>query len=965
MAYLDGGRTLTLSMPFAGNLQFHHSIPPVTTRPTAILTIASGGGLNGSTWQITTTEHKGSGASYRLEATIQVQNHGVAATATFDIINGALTPPGAYNATMTYTGSFTVTEEVDRLWDVVETAYVNGSIPDAPAYTTLNQYEISKVGTTSVATLTFMGHTVTASAVITSSNRTTMDYRATLNVDYFAHDTGSGAFSAVPTINGSPLHSGYSHSYSGGAATDWGVSATAPTRAIGPDGVRVQLTATAKPDRQVTSRGTLRTWGGTLPSAVSVRIYGFDVDTLGYRDVSTASTWDASYTQSDYTFGSVITITGSSDSDSLSLHTYASVRAAILASSLTALGDDANATRVLQRGWRFSGASLAHAASLSVAGSGNSRAYSPHQGMSGYRYLDVEVTSTTGFDETRTLRITDAWGLVKEWQVMAPASGAPTTRRIDLRAPTNLSTVTDAWDNPYPRRNTADATYASDEGQDGPMTGVTKAASLEMVGAAGVTLGATTLVRASTATSTLVPSLGWFAERKTRAQVATDTTTTYYGRRFWQGEVDVRREEETDVEWQVTLGPTGIPAWLYSNLTILGLCNAIGVSDAGVVRHPGWSATNQVALPGGCSVSQPALRDCYLNGETGYAVWLHGGGILAYPESVGNVGTRYEYGIDLDHSSAATVDAQTLFDEVLGWIPDIPDPLDLNRPAAGPPEVGLFLAGGAILRAQAVGIVLDSAGLPSVGATVQVDDAGATPTNRGTGVTGSDGGYKTGTPFALAIRSVSIHPTSVGAPSIAATAYTRKRIDAAFRAAAAGRVLSADIGPTLRAVRAVEVGGYLALEWADLPDGSAWSRRMTSLAIGGEACVRMDRVLSQGRAVVALHTAGGAIERRHTEDEGGTWSVATTISASGKHPAVALGDTGVEAHFWWETGGIIKTKVLDSQQQTMIVATTVVASGAADDGIAAYVRQERIFLLYRDTSGNLLTVSSVNGTVYA
>jgi len=92
--------------------------------------------------------------------------------------------------------------------------------------------------------------------------------------------------------------------------------------------------------------------------------------------------------------------------------------------------------------------------------------------------------------------------------------------------------------------------------------------------------------------------------------------------------------------------------------------------------------------------------------------------------------------------------------------------------------------------------------------------------------------------------------------------------------------------------------------------------------------------------------------------------VATTVISGVKHPAFVISPTGVEYHFGWATGGIIKTRVLDAQGTEMVAVTNAVGSGADDDQIAVEWREGYVILAYL-SSGNITTVKSLDGSTYS
>ena len=236
--------------------------------------------------------------------------------------------------------------------------------------------------------------------------------------------------------------------------------------------------------------------------------------------------------------------------------------------------------------------------------------------MSGYRYLAIQIKAQSGTNQSGYIELTDYHGNTKRWQVVAPTTSYSTVT-LDLCSPDIWSLgalpAAEDKDNPYPRKNTASSSYAGSESVDSAYWGVTSCQRLR-VSSGSIDIGTTTLTYTNT-DSTYVPDTFTAAfERITPAIVAqANTTTYYYGRRFWQQDRDGRTEEESDVWWQMTVGGvTMVTTYSVDPVTISELAAEINISDNSIVRHPGWSATNSVAYPGSgtCSVSQPPLRDC-------------------------------------------------------------------------------------------------------------------------------------------------------------------------------------------------------------------------------------------------------------------------------------------------------------------------------------------------------------------
>lgn len=758
MPYLDGTRTATLTMSHTQNVLVRvwnpFAVQPEEPDYDQYFTDFTFGGHLGfsASLAIVTSivaPSPGSAWTWELRANITVNNgHGSTNSSYVVLTSGSESGSTTYvDASATCAGDFSASVSVDKLWDIAEDSYSSSSAPTRfPSLTSYTWYEKTTSGATAACSLGAGGGSVSVSSAATS--RRTADYTATLSADGFsAGDVRHDFAVSLVKVNGTAVHDiTHAHTYYDQSATEWSLSLLGSTDAFGivstADGT---LSTSSCLDRNVSIPGRIRAWNGAYPDSLNVVVTGFDggTRTIG----STGGTWSGTDTFVDYSTTSTLT---DPEYSSSTLTTQADdvpawISAELSGSGLTTNGDNSADNRVMFRGWRFNGWSISDTNNLAISGTGNDRTYSPYEGMSGYRYLDVQVKAQTGTGVAGVIELTDYHGNTKRWNV----TGATTTYAtvtLDLCSPDYHSLgalpATDDKDNPYPRKNTASSSYAGSESVDSAYWGVTSCQRLRVYSGA-VDIGTTTLKYTNT-DSTYVPDTPTAAaERITPAIVSeADTTTYYYSRRFWQQDRDGRNEEESDVHWQKTVGgATGVTTYSVSLLTIAGLASQITASDNSIVRHPGWTATRSVAQPGGgtCAVSQPALRDCYLNGDTGYAMWLYGSGILATPNATS--GTDFAFGHQV---AQGTITAQTIFDRINGnFPPDLNDPFDVN----GGTDSGLYLPAGSLLRGIGHGALLDTAGDPLTTATVDLLLA-STLANRGTDSTiDAVGRYYTDTPW--------------------------------------------------------------------------------------------------------------------------------------------------------------------------------------------------------------------------
>jgi hypothetical protein len=386
-------------------------------------------------------------------------------------------------------------------------------------------------------------------------------------------------------------------------------------------------------------------------------------------------------------------------------------------------------------------------------------------------------------------------------------------------------------------------------------------------------------------------------------------------------------------------------------VTISELCDQINASDNSIVRHPGWTATNSVAYPAGatCSASQPPLRDCFLNGVTGYSTWLRGGGILATPHAT--TGTDFAYGHQL---AAGTIVAQTLFDRINGnFPPDLPDPFDVN----GGTESGLYLAGGSLLRGIAHGALLDNAGDPLTSGTVNLLLT-STSANRGTDSTiDGEGRYYTSAPWGL---GESNHDAISGTGNIGIDPlHTSHRFRSWFREQElAGACVSADVAPNQRMCYASIESGYVVLHFADGPNGSNWTAVTTSIEAD---CVHIayDPTSATGRLYIVADVDPNDVKSYYTDDEGVSVSVAVTVTSNGQDASVGINPMGKRIVLWVHSNRLYRV-VYDPQGNVITSSSTIVGSGVSNSKTAIAWRLGTWYAYYRDGGSSLIQISSID-----
>lgn len=964
MAYLDVSRTAISAADIS--ISWEWTVYPTNLVPFVLKVGKVDGSVGGhmgwsGTWSMSMTNtvrnRPGNPWSWQILLTVNVANgNGQTATNTITVASGTETVLDYRDVSGTITGSWSASVATNVLWNITETAYSVSSAPTQfPPHTTYDVYEQAKPSATCTATLTLAGTATTATGTVGSGGGATATYDFTAGLTQRCEDKGTASSSItnikVNTIT--PYQATHSHSYDRQTAGNWSTTGTS----YATEATDVVLTSSARLAANVGLAARMRAWEGAYPDSLTVRVTGFDYETTGYRDITGTGSIAGTDVFYKYSFVSNITTSGGSSSLTTALNgvpTY--ISAAITTASLTANGDSSSDTRVLFRGWRFNGWSIAETNNRAISGTGNDRLYAPYEGMSGYRYLDIQIKAQSGTNQTGYIELTDYHGNTKRWQVVAPTTSYSTVT-IDLCSPDIWSLgalpATDDKDNPYPRKNTASSSYAGSESVDSAYWGITSCQRLR-VSSGLVDIGTTTLKYTNTDSTYVPDSFTAQFQRITPAIVAeVDTTTYYYGRRFWQQDRDGRTEEESDVWWQMTVGgETGVTSYSVDPVTISELAGQINASDDSIVRHPGWTATNSVAYPAGatCSATQPPLRDCFLNGVTGYSTWLYGGGILATPNATS--GTDFAYGHQI---AAGTITAQTLFDRINGnFPPDLYDPFDVN----GGTDAALYLPAGSLLRGIAHGALLDNAGDPMATGTVNLELA-STNANRGTDSTiDAEGRYYTSTPWGLgeSNHNVKYSTDVIGLLPL----HTSHRFRAWFREQElAGTCVSLDVAPNQRMCYAVVESGAVNLHFADGPNGSNWVMQTTSITDASCVHIAYDPTSAIGRLYIVVDTSANDIKYYYTDDEGVNVSVAVTVTGSGDDASVAINPMGKRIVLYHHSNALYRV-IYDPQGNVITAASTIVASGVNQGKTAIAWRLGTWYAYYRDGGSSLIQISSID-----
>jgi hypothetical protein len=974
MPYLQTSRPSTLSMSHTQNIRNRiwkpfFPIPPEAEINFCQTPFTFGGhvGFSGSVSFSAIGTSSGPGAptwSYTVTATVVVNNgHGNTASSNIIVGSGTLSSSvNYYDYAIDITGDFFAQVATDVLWDITEAPYSSTTAPAVfPPITSYRWYEMSTLSATASCSLSVNGTTVTATGVVSSS--VPVDYTAVLSAS--GSITGPNGAThgfgvSLVKVNTRDVHAeAYTHTFYSQNATQWGYSLIAISSTAFYTSSAGAITTSATLDRSINIAGRIRAWNGAYPDGtpnLNVIINGFDAST---RTVTLSSgSWSGSDNFVKYSISTTLTqvALGPNTQTSALNDVPLWVSAEIQSSTLLSNGDDYLATRLLFRGWRFNGVNQVYTTSLPVTCSGVNVTFSPFLAMSSYRFFTINLRALTTPPVYGQLEILDYHGNVKLWNVAANSTTTNTQNTIDLCSPGSTGggplPTSDGKDNPYPRVNTTNSSNAGSESVDSAYWGVTSAQRIRVIGSLTMLDG--NLSNITTDNTFVFSGREYSNERITPAVVSeSGTTTNYYSRRFWQLDNDGRTEEESDVWWQRTVGgSTGVTSYSVQLLTITDFKNQVTAVDSGITRHPGYTCTVSVPYPAGatCSVSRPPLRDCYLNGVTGYASWLYGGGILVTPASPS--GSTFTYGHQVANG---TIVAQTLFDKINGdFIPDLFDPFDINGGIDG----ALNMASGATLRGIAHGFSLLPTGGVSSSATVDLL-LSSDNSNRGTDSTPDTyGRYYTDAPWGLGESAHKIREVTTEIPLL--PLHTSKRSKGVFRVLSPlGTCPSIDTAPNQRLCYADIDGSYVRLHFAGGHDGTSFNNVVTGINSAECVQIRYSTTDSDGRLWILCEITGtGSFELYWTEDEGANVTLATTVSATGTNGCMGISPQGKMIIAWVDTSANIKRVVYDPQMNVVRAASVIVASGVASDCTSITWRLGVWYLLYRTATTGITIIKS-------
>ena len=886
--------------------------------------------------------------SWSLYARITVNNgHGTSTTNDILLANAGPFPAGTF-ATVSlasFSGTFHFEVPSDIKYDVNETAT---AVLDYPLYTTYKQYERSTVGGTALCQVTISGTTVSASSVVATSLAT--DYRFDCNVASFIK---SGSVAGVSLLSFSGMTTNLlampNYNHLNFISSDYYATHTGPSaefKLTGTDDVfgdpqnsSLVTTMSEAQERRMKFLGKINAYDVSYPNPLTIRLTGVDNAGLGYRDIVRTGSYDESDTYYDYSLSSSIrvnpgaTLTTVNTGPVFTLPN--SIKTAIIGSSLTTNGDDPKYTRLPFRGWNFPGAfmELSNSTEITAGGTTNTRNYSPTQNFNSYRYIEVEVRSNTGTLQSDTISITSQPGSdVKSW-TFSTSSAAYEIKRFDLLIPKNKSLSVDDQDDPYPRLSPSGSNPAQ-ERTNLDWFGITRVSQLAIANP-NITLGRVWLVADAFSCQS---DFAFCPEYYIKVETDATAGTTYFGRRLWAQNVAGRHEEEFDV-----LKVSGVA----TNNTITNFTTRVQGN------HRGWTASPSTAAG--------SNRLSYANSATGYALWLGG---ITYKADTGGGTVQKDYLNVYQNQGEADcqVLAQTYFDELISneLIPDYGDPFGVYKETAFPL---ITLPSVSILRGPAFGLLVDGTKTPLFAGNVDLR-LSSTLANRGSGISALNGTYKTGTPMGLSFKNHRVDYltlTSNITPLYAAKKYRR----AFLNPVVVNAVLSADHSEMYQHVIAYQDAGVIKLQINITPDFSTYTILTTNITGAVGAAVKWQRFSNNNNLILDVQDSAGNINKYVLSNlETGVATLATTLGV-GTQPAIALFRNGVEFHFFRTTdsGGSIRRIAIDPAGNTFIASSIVVTGNVSTNGLAAYTRDDVVYLVYSHATTGITIVRSYDGGV--
>ena len=835
-----------------------------------------------------------------------------------------------------YTGNINGTWQVQATLQecVAVTETQPGSADDAPPYTFLRFFERLKPGSTLSASASCNGVTATVSAVVPTG--TTYEVVASL-IQPLARVWVINNLS-TPYAGDCTLSYSSSQTSVGNPNFSQTVTAGGSTRTISVSDSQAYAYASVTnvaPPTGVTAEANAQLWG-TKNGTVNVKLFGVDVD---YPESLTATVRDKKNTWTDVNLSSgagsvsisqrkwsILSVLYGSTAD-YSIDEYETVKVQLKTSSLQAVGDDQYATRLFGHGWLYEAISLSHGTRLvldtcDVLSNAQREWVAVQQCNLSASGGIITVTATGSNPIVRRTRLAPSYERWNSYaflrlRVRASIADAPFTvvvgsKRYNARTGVAANTWTDMYiDLCAPSNATASydqqSTVYPDDRTDGDYWGITKASEMRLeLAQATWSIDEVSLDVQPWSSRTapynvpnhsvhVMPSRGWWI----------NTGRGYEVRRFITGQSDGKQALE--------LEDVRRTANTVTTRTIQQLAVQVGASDSnGVAYWPGWTAVLLANIPDPPASYPADLWDDYLNAYRP-ATWIAGGGCTFDGSNWASWAGRNQ----LPSTGTLSLDAQALYDEI-DWFSGAGDAWQWGTGAYGG---ALVLAFGAVLRALSFGLVLDSSKARLANGGVQLQRSSDGQNGGSASLTGWQGYYETGTPYAKGMTEYRLVGTGDAADVVTSSRiyYTRLPLRT---------VTTLVFSPQLRALHAIDklhvpiaqanliadhnLFSLSRVQWRDyfppthvvtrvrhLPRfgvvlaigkyGTSYSLRMCELGsdyhtevVTLTASSAMIEIAEDQRTALLVYSlSDGSVYRRLSRDGGWTWGTAQQCTVSG------------------------------------------------------------------------------------
>jgi hypothetical protein len=825
-----------------------------------------------------------------------------------------------------------------------------------PPFTTLDLYEeipAGRVQATSVTVIGLNSGTVAESTHALLSDAFT-EYDFTADIDIYSYGSVAGIQPleisnislnelAIPSYN--YIHSVDANNYFIQTnSIDTKIQGT-DTLLGGPQYNQIEASTLVTLERNIKNVGKVNSWQSSYPDSLDVDIAKYDVTG---RNVTFTGSFDESETYQKYSFNSNIIFGITPNVNSLVFNNLPTgyIQNTIDSATLISNGDYEYATRLPFRGWWKPGADIYHEKNTILSGSGNTR--NVDYNFSGYRYLDITASPNGAVAENGKLFI--SWdgfqNILEKDLTWNPGSQ---TKRIDLCFAGIAHTLfpdIQGQDNPYPRVNFIWSNTVGAVQYNSDMYGIGQVKRVQATG--NITVSQFKLTREDNTGkgSFIAPfsqgqtSIGNTLNGFTNWQ--TDSPTrSFYGRRFFEQDVNGKNEEEWDYGYEYLL-TTGAIVDQYP-LSVQIFCDHLNDRrDINNVKiHTGWQASPSY------DSGTLGTNEYIFNKDIAYCSWLNGFG----QQNIAGIEDQSILRDLSEESGVRDVYTQMIFDRInCNYPPDYYDPFGLEAPG----ETELLLYSFSCLRAVAHGLVQEQ----QLGEVVSFEDTSANIWGQGT--TDIVGSYQTGLPGGLPENAGRIGYVT-GIISIPRT-FTSKRYRGAFFVVPVPvdvNVLSADISGFYQGCIGTINLGDVDLIFSSTPDFSTFDTLSTNITGMSNVAIAWNHPTANNEMIIVTQRLSDSFILRYVLDDfvNGVASMGSIIG-SGSTPAIAINGNGTQIIVWRTSGANVRRIIFDSAGNISTVASNVITGNVEDNGLAVYWLDDQVFLVYNHTVNGLTVVKS-------